>query len=68
MLSRLSCAILLASFLAGTLGAPQSTEPISSCTTGPIQCCDTVEEASSSEVTAILASLGIVLQDLDVLV
>ncbi|KAJ3748112.1 hydrophobin 2 [Lentinula detonsa] len=41
-------------------------EPASSCTTGPIQCCNTVEPASSSAAASILGLLGIVLQDLTV--
>ncbi|KAM5541799.1 hypothetical protein V8D89_004528 [Ganoderma adspersum] len=43
-------------------------EPPSSCSTGPIQCCNTVEKASDSGAAAILGLLGIVLQDLNVLV
>ncbi|KAE9407598.1 hydrophobin 2 [Gymnopus androsaceus JB14] len=43
-------------------------EPASSCTTGPVQCCNTTESASSSSATALLGLLGIVLQDLNVLV
>ncbi|KDQ55666.1 hypothetical protein JAAARDRAFT_195498 [Jaapia argillacea MUCL 33604] len=49
-----------------TSTAPTTTA--GSCSTGPIQCCDTVESASSSGAAAILGLLGIVLQDLDVLV
>ncbi|KAK7464764.1 sc3 hydrophobin [Stygiomarasmius scandens] len=43
-------------------------EPASSCTTGPIQCCNSVESASSSSVTKLIGLLGIVLQDVNVLV
>ncbi|KAJ4466325.1 hydrophobin 2, partial [Lentinula aciculospora] len=53
--------------LAVATPAPRS-EPASSCTTGPIQCCNTVEPASASSAAAILGILGIVLQDLNVLV
>ncbi|KAJ3863229.1 hydrophobin 2 [Lentinula novae-zelandiae] len=53
--------------LAVATPAPRD-EPASSCSTGPIQCCDTVESASSSGVAGLLSILGIVLQDLDVLV
>ncbi|KDQ53856.1 hypothetical protein JAAARDRAFT_38816 [Jaapia argillacea MUCL 33604] len=38
--------------------------PASDCTTGPIQCCNTVETASDPAAAGILALLGIVLQDL----
>ncbi|EIW85897.1 fungal hydrophobin, partial [Coniophora puteana RWD-64-598 SS2] len=43
-------------------------EPASSCDTGSLQCCDTVEPASSSGATQVLGLLGIVLSNLDVLV
>ncbi|PIL27810.1 hypothetical protein GSI_10964 [Ganoderma sinense ZZ0214-1] len=39
-----------------------------SCATGPIQCCDIVEPASAPDATVLLGLLGIVLQDLSVLV
>ncbi|KXN92307.1 Fruiting body protein SC3 [Leucoagaricus sp. SymC.cos] len=42
--------------------------PASQCNTGPVQCCNTVEKASDSGAAAILGLLGIVLQDLNVLV
>ncbi|KAJ3996826.1 hydrophobin 2 [Lentinula boryana] len=40
--------------------------PRDTCSTGPIQCCQTVEPASSSGAAGILSLLGIVLQDLTV--
>ncbi|KAL5522504.1 SC3_5 [Sanghuangporus baumii] len=45
-----------------------ATEPASQCNTGPIQCCNTVQSASSSPSSDLLGLLGIVLQDLNVLV
>lgn len=39
-----------------------------SCSTGPIQCCDTVEKASDPAAAGILASIGVVVQDVDALV
>ncbi|KAH7915185.1 hydrophobin 2 [Hygrophoropsis aurantiaca] len=51
-----------------TAPATTSTEPASQCNTGPIQCCDSVESASSPSASALLGLLGIVLTDLDVLV
>ncbi|RPD53870.1 fungal hydrophobin [Lentinus tigrinus ALCF2SS1-7] len=38
------------------------------CSTGPIQCCDTVEKASDPAAADILASIGVVVQDVDALV
>ena len=52
--------------LAAATPAPRGGEPASSCSTGPVQCCNTVEKASDSSAAGILALLGIVLQDLNV--
>ncbi|KAI0065201.1 fungal hydrophobin [Artomyces pyxidatus] len=38
------------------------------CSTGPVQCCNTVEPASAPSVAALLGLLGVVLQGVDVLV
>ncbi|EJF63708.1 fungal hydrophobin [Dichomitus squalens LYAD-421 SS1] len=43
-------------------------EPASSCSTGPVQCCNTVTTASDPAAAGILGLLGIVLQDLTVAV
>ncbi|TFK43804.1 fungal hydrophobin-domain-containing protein [Crucibulum laeve] len=40
--------------------------PASQCSTGPVQCCNSVQPASSSAVSAIFALLGIVIQDLNI--
>ncbi|KIK52940.1 hypothetical protein GYMLUDRAFT_49618 [Collybiopsis luxurians FD-317 M1] len=53
--------------LAVATPAPRN-EPASSCTTGPIQCCESVVPASDAAATKILGLLGIVLQDLNVVV
>ena len=45
-----------------------ATEPVSQCNTGSLQCCNSVQSASSSGVPGLLGLLGIVLQDLNVLV
>ncbi|KAJ3718144.1 hydrophobin, partial [Lentinula raphanica] len=37
------------------------------CTTGPIQCCDSTETAGSSAGSSLLGLLGIVIEDLNVL-
>ncbi|KAI0826600.1 fungal hydrophobin [Trametes gibbosa] len=39
-----------------------------SCSTGPIQCCDSVQKASDPAVAGLLSLLGIVVEGLDVLV
>ncbi|KAJ3714371.1 hydrophobin 2 [Lentinula raphanica] len=57
----------VAATLAVATPAPR-TEPASSCTTGPIQCCNSVEAANSASAAAILGLLGIVLQDVTALV
>ena len=38
------------------------------CSTGPIQCCESVEKASDPAAAAILKSIGVVVQDVDALV
>ncbi|TFK35244.1 fungal hydrophobin-domain-containing protein [Crucibulum laeve] len=40
--------------------------PASQCTTGPVQCCNSVQPASSTAVTTLFGLLGIVLQNLNV--
>ncbi|KAL1940954.1 hypothetical protein VTO73DRAFT_7590 [Trametes versicolor] len=39
-----------------------------SCSTGAIQCCDSVQKADSAAVAPILAGLGVVVQDVNALV
>ncbi|KAI5891620.1 fungal hydrophobin [Schizophyllum commune H4-8] len=54
-----------------TVTTPPSTTTIAAggtCTTGSLSCCNQVQSASSSPVTALLGLLGIVLSDLNVLV
>ncbi|KAF5389706.1 hypothetical protein D9757_005961 [Collybiopsis confluens] len=54
--------------LAAATPAPRN-EPASSCSTGPIQCCNTVTSiADSSAAKTILGLLDIVIQDLTVVV
>ncbi|CAL1710919.1 unnamed protein product [Somion occarium] len=52
-----------------TVTAPASTAtvPAGQCNTGPIQCCNSVQSASSESSNLLLGLLGIVLNDLDVL-
>ncbi|TFK87824.1 fungal hydrophobin [Polyporus arcularius HHB13444] len=47
-----------------TAPGSKSTEPASSCSTGPIQCCNSVQKASDPGLSGILGLLGIVVQDL----
>ncbi|OCB87599.1 hydrophobin-domain-containing protein [Sanghuangporus baumii] len=46
-------------------GAPQPTTG-SSCSTGPVQCCNSVQSASSEDASNMLGLLGVVLQDVNV--
>ncbi|KIK53758.1 hypothetical protein GYMLUDRAFT_178516 [Collybiopsis luxurians FD-317 M1] len=56
----------LAALVAAT-PAPRG-EPASSCTTGPVQCCNTVTKASDPAAESVLGLLGIVLQNTNVVV
>lgn len=42
--------------------------PASQCNTGPVQCCNSVQNAGSPDLTAIFALLGINVEDVNVLV
>lgn len=64
MLIKLALASTLA-FLAAAI--PTSPSP-GECSTGSIQCCNSVESASSPSAAEILGSLGIVVQDVNALV
>ncbi|KAJ7610433.1 hydrophobin [Roridomyces roridus] len=65
MLSHLGRAVFLASCLASTLAIPQSA---GLCSTGPVQCCGTVESISDPTVSRILGLPGIVVGDVTGLV
>ena len=58
-------AISTLAILAVATAAPSASP---TCSTGPIQCCDTVEKASDPAAAGILKSIGVVVQDVDVLV
>ncbi|KAJ3980141.1 fungal hydrophobin [Lentinula detonsa] len=52
-----------------TVTAPATTTTVtaSQCTTGDLQCCDSTETAGSAAGAALLGLLGVVVQDVDVL-
>ncbi|ESK86850.1 hydrophobin [Moniliophthora roreri MCA 2997] len=45
-----------------------ATQPASQCNTGPVQCCNSVQSASSAPAATLLGLLSIFLSDLNVLV
>ncbi|KAK7023641.1 hypothetical protein VNI00_016603 [Paramarasmius palmivorus] len=52
-----------------TVTAPGPTETaVNQCNTGDVQCCNTVETAGSPAAAGLLGFLGVVVQDLSVLV
>jgi len=55
-------AILAFATLALATGAP----PASQCQTAPVQCCNSVEAAGAPGVSALLATVGVVLQDVNI--
>ncbi len=42
--------------------------PASQCNTGPVQCCQTVQKAGDSPAKTLIGLLGIVVENLDVVV
>nr|ABA46363.1 hydrophobin 1 [Heterobasidion annosum] len=51
-----------------TAPATTTTIPASQCNTGDAQCCNSVQSATAPAVTSLLGLLGIVLEDINVLV
>ncbi|TFK38443.1 fungal hydrophobin-domain-containing protein [Crucibulum laeve] len=53
-----------------TVTAPPTTTTITSsqCTTGPVQCCNSVQAANSAAASALLGLLGVVVDDVTALV
>ena len=49
-------------------GGNSSGSGSGSCSTGPLQCCESVQAANSPAAATLLASIGVVVQDIDVLV
>ncbi|KAJ8090098.1 hypothetical protein PM082_018678 [Marasmius tenuissimus] len=56
----------LAALTTLAVATPTNLSARADCTTGPIQCCNTVTTAKDPVVTPILAAIGVVLQDLNV--
>jgi len=52
--------------LAAATPVRRGGEPASSCSTGPVQCCDSVQSAGSPAASTLLGLLGIVVQGADV--
>ncbi|KAH9850880.1 fungal hydrophobin-domain-containing protein [Lenzites betulinus] len=67
MFAKLTSAFAALAILAvATSAAPNDAPPASSCSTGTLQCCSSVQSSDSSAIAPILAALGIVLQDVNV--
>ncbi|KAJ3574794.1 hypothetical protein NP233_g1524 [Leucocoprinus birnbaumii] len=60
-------ALVAAALATSAIAAPNGGSG-SSCSTGPIQCCDSVQPASSAAASKLLGLLGVVVQDLNVLI
>ncbi|CAL1699858.1 unnamed protein product [Somion occarium] len=70
MLSRLAaCTVLALPFLAAATPASLTKRgvPASSCSTAPIQCCESTETAGSAAGAELLDAVGVVVQDVNVL-
>ncbi|KAH9846315.1 hypothetical protein C2E23DRAFT_853419 [Lenzites betulinus] len=68
MFAQLFALSALALLAAATPAPVPGGEPASSCSTAPIQCCNTVTSASSASAADVLAALGVVVQDVNALV
>ncbi|RPD53863.1 fungal hydrophobin [Lentinus tigrinus ALCF2SS1-7] len=58
----------LSTFSVVAILAVATTTLAQTCSTGPIQCCESVQKASDPSAAAILASIGVVVQDVNALV
>ncbi|KAI3609084.1 hydrophobin [Moniliophthora roreri] len=54
--------------LAAATPTRRGGQPASSCSTGPIECCNTVTNAGDPAAAGILSLIGVVVQDLNVVV
>ncbi|KAH6902415.1 fungal hydrophobin-domain-containing protein [Coprinopsis sp. MPI-PUGE-AT-0042] len=69
LLTTLALAAAAIAVPTGGGGTPPTTPaPAPSCSTGPIQCCNSTTKASDPAASLLLGLLGIVLQDLNVIV
>ncbi|KAF7789954.1 hypothetical protein EIP86_000902 [Pleurotus ostreatoroseus] len=68
MFSRLAILTALAAPLLAVATPANVERAADACSTGPIQCCNTVEKASDPSAAKILASIGVVVQDVNALV
>ncbi|KAF5361841.1 hypothetical protein D9756_002077 [Leucocoprinus leucothites] len=65
MLAQVTAIFFVLPFLAAATAVPRTdgdTMPASQCNTGPIQCCDSAQAATSPAVTTLAAALGVVVQ------
>ena len=59
--------LTLSAILATAFAAPSGNSG-NTCSTGPVQCCNSIQKASDPATSVLLGLLGIVVQDVDVLV
>ena len=59
--------VAFSAILATAFAAPSGNSG-NTCSTGPVQCCNSVQKASDPATSALLGLLGVVVQDVDVLV
>ncbi|KAK7681895.1 hypothetical protein QCA50_014857 [Cerrena zonata] len=67
MFPRLITFSTLAFALLAVATPARRNEPASSCSTGPIQCCENTETAGSKSGATLLESIGVIVQDVNVL-
>ena len=68
MFSKFTLYSLAASALAFAAPAPQQVGPVGQCNTGQIQCCQQVAPASDVNPALLDGLLGVVIQDVNVIV
>ena len=68
MFSKLFFALSTLAILAAATPVPNDTADTNACSTGSIQCCQSVQPANSTAIAPILGGLGVVVQDVTALV